>query len=125
MARALATVAPTSEGLPAAPFQRRADRPHPAPAAGVAEPARAGAAALANPARRWRRLIALAGYETEAAALVAAALAERRGGGDPVQVLDRVAVAALLPDGAVHQGFALEAEPLAPADLDDVLRAAD
>jgi len=42
-----------------------------------------------------------------------------------VQVLDRPAMAALLPDSAVHQGWALEVEPLVPPDLDDVLRAAD
>ena len=32
---------------------------------------------------------------------------------------------ALLPEGAVHQGWALQVEPLDPADLDDVLRAAE
>ena len=42
-----------------------------------------------------------------------------------MRVLDRTSLAALLPDGAVHQGWALEAEPLLPADLDDVLRAAE
>src|SRR5437868_7969649 len=40
-------------------------------------------------------------------------------------MLDRAALEALLPDGAVHQGWALEVEPLTPPDLDDVLRAAD
>ena len=40
-------------------------------------------------------------------------------------MLDRNAFAALLPEGAVHQGLALEVEPLEPADLDDVLRALD
>ena len=65
----------------------------------------------------------LAGQEEEAAALVAAARAERRGDGDPIRVLDRAAFAAMLPEGAVHQGFALQVEPLDPADLDDVLRA--
>ena len=40
-------------------------------------------------------------------------------------MLDRAGLAALLPEGAVHQGWALEAEPLLPADLDDVLRAAE
>src|SRR5579864_143461 len=81
------------------------------------------AAALANPARRWRRLAVLAGQEAEAAALVAAAGAERHGDGEAVRVLDRPGFAALLPDGAVHQGLALEVEPLEPRDLDDVLRA--
>src|SRR5204862_336674 len=47
--------------------------------------------ALANPARRWRRLVVLAGQESEAAALIAAAVAERHGGGAPVEVLARAA----------------------------------
>jgi len=80
---------------------------------------------LANPARRWRRLVALAGHEAEAGELVTAARAEQRSGAEPVQVLDRVALAALLPEGAVHQGLALDIEPLAETDLDDLLRAAE
>ena len=83
------------------------------------------AAALANPERVWRRLAVLAGEESQAAALAGAARAERRGEGEPVQVLDRDALAALLPEGAVHQGWALEVEPLVPPDLDDLLRAAE
>jgi 23S rRNA (guanosine2251-2'-O)-methyltransferase len=81
------------------------------------------AAALANPERRWHRLAALADQAEEARALAAAARARRRGEGDPVRVLDRAALAAMLPQGAVHQGLALETEPLEPADLDDVVRA--
>jgi len=80
-------------------------------------------AALANPARRWRRLAVLAGHEEEAAALIAAAQAGRLGSGEPVHVLDRAAFAALLGEESVHQGWALEAEPLAASDIDDVLRA--
>jgi 23S rRNA (guanosine2251-2'-O)-methyltransferase len=57
--------------------------------------------------------------------MVAAATAERRGADEPLQMLDRAALDALLPEGAVHQGWALQAEPLEPADLDDVLRAAE
>jgi 23S rRNA (guanosine2251-2'-O)-methyltransferase len=88
------------------------------------------AAALANPQRRWRRLVVLAGQEGEAAALVSAARAERRGPrGEPaeeaVRVLDRPAFNLLLPEGAVHQGWALAVEPLDPPDLDDVLRRAE
>jgi len=88
------------------------------------------AAALANPRRRWRRLAVLAGQEGEAAALVAAARAVRHGPRrepveEPVRVLDRVAFNLLLPEGAVHQGWALVVEPLDPPDLDDVLRAAE
>jgi 23S rRNA (guanosine2251-2'-O)-methyltransferase len=81
--------------------------------------------ALANPARRWRRLVVLAGQESEAAALVAATVAERHGGGEPVEVLDRTAFDRLLPQDAVHQGWALEVEPLENADLEDVLRAVE
>src|SRR5205823_12084883 len=83
------------------------------------------AAALANPARRWRRLAVLAGQEDEAAALAARAAAERRGEAEAVQVIDRAVFDRLLPEGAVHQGWALEVEPLDSADLEDVLRAAE
>ena len=82
------------------------------------------AAALANPERRWRRLNVLAGQEAEAGALLAAAVAERQGDGAPTRVLERDALAAILPPAAVHQGLALEVEPLAAPDLDDVLRRA-
>jgi 23S rRNA (guanosine2251-2'-O)-methyltransferase len=81
-------------------------------------------AALANPERRWRRLAALVGQEDEAKALVAAARAQRSGDGVAVRILDRRGMAALVGEDAVHQGLALEAEPLEAPDLDDVLRAA-
>ena len=104
-------------------------RPHPA----TERAARAGgrwiwgrrtvAAALANPERRWRRLAVLAGQEIEGRQLLAAAVAERRGAeGGSLQVLDRAGFAALLPTGAVHQGLALEVEPLLDPGLDDLLR---
>lgn len=83
------------------------------------------AAALANPARRWRRLAILAGHEAEAAGLLAAAQAERRGDSEAVAVMDSGALARLLPEGAVHKGWALQVEPLEPGDLDDALRAAE
>jgi 23S rRNA (guanosine2251-2'-O)-methyltransferase len=79
-------------------------------------------AALANPLRRWRALLALAPQEAEAQALVAGALAPRRGAGATVRLLDRAGIAAVLPAGAVHQGLALAVEPLAEPDLDEVLR---
>ena len=82
-------------------------------------------AALANPARRWRRLVVLAGQESEAAALIADALAEQHGGSQPVEALDRAGFERLLPQGAVHQGWALEVEPLENADLEDLLRAVE
>ncbi len=81
------------------------------------------AAALAKSERRWRRLAVLAGQEAEAQKLLAAAVAMRRGGaGAALQILEREALAALLPSGAVHQGFALEVEPLPYPELDAVLR---
>ena len=82
------------------------------------------AAALANPDRHWRRLAVLAGQEDEANALIAAASAQRRSDGEAIRILDRAGFAALLGEDAVHQGLALEVEPLDTPDLDDVLRAA-
>jgi 23S rRNA (guanosine2251-2'-O)-methyltransferase len=105
---------------PASPAFKRG--PKPAPGERWIYGRHAVAAALANPKRRWHRLAALAGQEAEARALVAAALATRRGDGEPMRVLDRDAFAALLPEGAVHQGLALEVEPLAGQSLDDLLR---
>jgi 23S rRNA (guanosine2251-2'-O)-methyltransferase len=80
------------------------------------------AAALANPDRRWRRLAVAAGHEDEAAALLADAKAPRRGRDEVLCVLERDSLAALLPAGAVHQGLALEVEPLPEPSLDTVLR---
>jgi 23S rRNA (guanosine2251-2'-O)-methyltransferase len=82
------------------------------------------AAALANPARRWRRLLVLSGQEQEAGVLVAGARAPRRGDGEPIEVRDRRGFATILPPEAVHQGLALEVEPLPGVDLDDVLQRA-
>jgi 23S rRNA (guanosine2251-2'-O)-methyltransferase len=82
------------------------------------------AAALANPARRWHHLAVISGQESEASTLVAAAAAPRRGSGDPMRVVDHDSLAAILPEGAVHQGLALAVEPLAEPDLADVLRRA-
>jgi 23S rRNA (guanosine2251-2'-O)-methyltransferase len=79
------------------------------------------AAALANPERRWRQLAALAGYEAEARALVADARARRLGKGEAVRLFDLDGFAAILPADAVHQGLALEVEPLPERILDDVL----
>jgi 23S rRNA (guanosine2251-2'-O)-methyltransferase len=77
------------------------------------------AAALANPARRVRRLLALAETKAELGALAAAAAASLPPGAP--EVLDRREFEQLLPHGAVHQGMALAAEPLPARDIDDVL----
>lgn len=55
-------------------------------------------------------------------ALVANARASRIGRDEPLCVLDRYSFATLLPAGAVHQGLALDIEPLAERSLDTVLR---
>jgi 23S rRNA (guanosine2251-2'-O)-methyltransferase len=77
-------------------------------------------AALANPARRIRRLAALpeaADEVREAAAKAAARLA------GAVEVLDRGRFDQLLPRDAVHQGWAMAAEPLPDTHLDDIIAA--
>ena len=77
-------------------------------------------AALRNPARRLRRLIAIPEIAAEAQAWLAEGKA-RVSAGLKVETLERVRLEALLPEGAVHQGLALQAEPLPPAFLEDVL----
>ncbi|HEV8015582.1 MAG TPA: 23S rRNA (guanosine(2251)-2'-O)-methyltransferase RlmB [Stellaceae bacterium] len=78
-------------------------------------------AALANPLRVVLRFLCLRENIEEAATLLAAArAAERPARPEPIE---RRALEALLPREAVHQGLALEAKPLAAADLDDVLAA--
>lgn len=79
------------------------------------------AAALANPARRLRRLLLTAEAE--------AALAARLPAGQPWRLqperADRARFATFLPDGAVHQGAALLADPLPPVPLDRALAHAE
>lgn len=67
----------------------------------------AAGAALANPARRIRRHLALAGAEGAAA-----------------EIVSRDALERVLPEGAVHQGLAVLAEPLGDAGLDALCEAA-
>ena len=78
------------------------------------------AAALANPARFVRRLAAQTESAPEAQTLLAGALA-KKAAGIAVEPFDRAGLAALLPEGAVHQGIALQVEPLIPVFLDDFL----
>lgn len=76
------------------------------------------AAALANPARQVRRIVTL----SDAAEAVASLL--HGGAARPTpEILDRRALEALLPAGAVHQGIAIEAAALEAMDLEDLLRA--
>lgn len=78
-------------------------------------------ALLANPARQLRRAICV----RESAEEMAAWLARARARAKPPapEILDRRALEALLPEGAVHQGMAIEAEKLAEIDVEAVLAA--
>ena len=71
-------------------------------------------AALANPKRRCERLV----VTTEAAEILANA-----GVGEVIRPEIRAAheIAALLPEGAVHQGFALKARPLPERNIEEIL----
>jgi 23S rRNA (guanosine2251-2'-O)-methyltransferase len=71
-------------------------------------------AALANPARAPRRLLATA---EAARALVAPRVA--------VEVVDRTQIEAVVPPGSVHQGLALLADPLPELAVEDVACRAD
>jgi 23S rRNA (guanosine2251-2'-O)-methyltransferase len=114
--------------LPPRPEQRRAAPPGvraPRPPAAPRDPGswlygrHAVAAALANPARRIRRLIALPESAGELRALAAGAAASLPPGAP--EILDRRGFQQLLPAAAVHQGMAAAAEPLPARDIDDVL----
>jgi 23S rRNA (guanosine2251-2'-O)-methyltransferase len=118
---------PHTRGLPQHRQRRSGPRPMTPSAFGVAGERwiygrHAVAAALANPARRWHHLAVLSGQESEASTLLAAAAGPRRGDGAPLRVVDHDSLAAILPEGAVHQGLALAVEPLPEPDLADVLR---
>ena len=74
-------------------------------------------AALENPVRRCHRLVLSENSEKDLATL---ATARRLN----VQVTDARALDALLPRGAVHQGVALQADPLPDADIEDLIASA-
>jgi 23S rRNA (guanosine2251-2'-O)-methyltransferase len=75
-------------------------------------------AALANPERRIRRAAALAETADALRDLVGQAGAAVTG---EVEILDRARFEALLPRDAVHQGWALAADPLPEPRLDDLI----
>jgi 23S rRNA (guanosine2251-2'-O)-methyltransferase len=77
-------------------------------------------AALANPARRVRRLVGTA--ETVKELREASSQAAARLAGE-VEILDRARLDDLLPRDAVHQGWAMAAEPLPEPRLDEVIAA--
>jgi 23S rRNA (guanosine2251-2'-O)-methyltransferase len=79
------------------------------------------AAALANPARRLRRLL----LTEEAEAVLAARLPAGRPWRVSPERADRARFATFLPEDAVHQGAALLADPLPPVPLDRALAHAE
>ncbi len=76
-------------------------------------------AALANPRRRLHRLLATAEATSQHAALIQQARA-RPQGAPRLETVDREHLARQIPAGSVHQGLALLAEPLPPADIYEV-----
>jgi len=72
----------------------------------------AALAALANPNRKCRRIIATAGFIESHAGML------NLDGADTVK---RTEIAEMLPSGAVHQGIAVQAVPLTDLTLDGVL----
>lgn len=77
-------------------------------------------AALANPRRRCLRLLTT----REMTAAVRQTLAGRAGPPVASEVVPRERIEAMLPPGAVHQGVALEADPLPAATVEQVIAAA-
>jgi 23S rRNA (guanosine2251-2'-O)-methyltransferase len=80
-------------------------------------------ALLANPARRVRRAVALADAQDWLTERLSGARARRSTDGLRPETLDREALEELLPPGAVHQGVAVRADPLAELGIDDVAEA--
>ncbi len=79
-------------------------------------------AALGNNARRCFRLVATPEAESALGGKLEALLAGRRA--LRPEIMGRGEIDRLLPPGSIHQGLALEVEPLAEPDLDEVLRRA-
>ena len=67
------------------------------------------AAALSNPAREWRRLVATQDGSKRLTTH-----------GDQAEIVDRRVLEELLPPGAVHQGVALSTRPLRTVSIEDI-----
>ncbi len=76
-------------------------------------------AALANPRRRVQRLLLATGDPAEETALRGLS-AGHPGGPIEVESAERDKIAALLPEGAVHQGVAARVLPLPPVHLEEI-----
>jgi 23S rRNA (guanosine2251-2'-O)-methyltransferase len=114
--------------MPKPPRIHRTKRPGPTPGPrpGRQKPDPAGLwlygthavlAAVANPARRIRRLVAAEGGRERLQAAAGGAPVPR----PAVEPAERRALEALLPPGSVHQGMAALAAPLAELSLEDLL----
>ena len=110
------------------PQPRKSRRPARAAARGEPETlwlygAHAVLAALGNPRRRLHRLLwtpeAARSFEAE----IGQRIRRRNGNLAPISA-ERAELDHLLPDGAVHQGLALAADPLIQPNLDDLTAAA-
>ena len=81
-------------------------------------------AALANPRRTgFRRLLAVAGKDEDLLRRVAAG--ETAASGLRPELAELGEISRLLPAGAVHQGLALLADPLAPTPLEELAQPAE
>ena len=81
-------------------------------------------AALANPRRRIHRLLATAGAAKDIPATSQHPDTHHPATHPKLEIVARHDLDNLLPEGAVHQGLALLADPLPPVGLDDILRTA-
>lgn len=76
-------------------------------------------AALANPDRACRRLLLTAEVARQQSQALTCLISEKQG--LHPETVDRPALASLLPEGAVHQGIAIEVEPLPEHMIEDLL----
>jgi len=127
-------------GAPEGPATRRSGRDEPPkPREDGREPSRsmqgggppwiygthAALAALANPARRIRRVLVGRDQAEALSAALAAAIAARGGDFPPAEHVAREDLERALPRGSVHQGLAVQASDLEGIDIDDLLRLVD
>jgi 23S rRNA (guanosine2251-2'-O)-methyltransferase len=79
-------------------------------------------AALANPRRRIQRVLLASSDPAEGKEILALSARFLDDPGGPIGVASaaRDEIAALLPEGAVHQGIAARALPLAPVHIEDI-----
>lgn len=79
-------------------------------------------AAVANPARRCRRLVLTSEAMAQTAEALRTALKTTRDERLSPEILPRAKIDHLLPEGATHQGIALLADPLPETAIEDVCR---